>query len=137
MVPGFLWNIHLPSTAQTPPPDFISPTGERKYMFDVTASLCPPPSPPPAACQSTCSTCSSRWDCQSCGSQKPLLSAERDQCLTSCPPGSYQHDQSLCRREYRPPPPPPPPRGFMCSVMNCLLAQIQPHNQSVSWSLPG
>ncbi|KAG7467854.1 extracellular matrix FRAS1, partial [Solea senegalensis] len=50
-----------------------------------------------SACQSSCATCSSRWDCLSCGSQRPLLSAEHDQCLTSCPRGSYQHDQTHCR----------------------------------------
>uniref|UniRef100_A0A4W6CQ63 Fraser extracellular matrix complex subunit 1 n=1 Tax=Lates calcarifer TaxID=8187 RepID=A0A4W6CQ63_LATCA len=50
-----------------------------------------------AACQSSCATCSSRWDCQSCGSQLPLLSADSSQCLASCPPGSYQHDHMHCR----------------------------------------
>ncbi|GLD61427.1 extracellular matrix protein FRAS1 isoform X1, partial [Lates japonicus] len=50
-----------------------------------------------AACQSSCATCSSRWDCQSCGSQLPLLSADSGQCLASCPPGSYQHDHLRCR----------------------------------------
>uniref|UniRef100_UPI001ED83835 extracellular matrix protein FRAS1 n=1 Tax=Scatophagus argus TaxID=75038 RepID=UPI001ED83835 len=51
-----------------------------------------------AACQSSCATCSSRLDCQSCGSQLPLLSADSSQCLASCPPGSYQHDHTSCRR---------------------------------------
>ncbi|XP_051278840.1 extracellular matrix protein FRAS1 isoform X2 [Dicentrarchus labrax] len=51
-----------------------------------------------AACQSSCATCSSRLDCQSCGSQLPLLSADAGQCLASCPPGSYQHDHAHCRR---------------------------------------
>ncbi|KAM6930976.1 extracellular matrix organizing protein FRAS1 [Xenentodon cancila] len=51
-----------------------------------------------AACPSSCATCSSRWDCQSCGSQLPLLSAESAECLASCPPGSYQSDHKHCRR---------------------------------------
>uniref|UniRef100_A0A3Q3MY85 Fraser extracellular matrix complex subunit 1 n=1 Tax=Mastacembelus armatus TaxID=205130 RepID=A0A3Q3MY85_9TELE len=51
-----------------------------------------------AACQSSCATCSSRWDCQSCGSQLPLLSTDNSQCLDTCPPGSYQHDHTRCRR---------------------------------------
>lgn len=50
-----------------------------------------------AACQPSCATCSSRLQCQSCGSQLPLLSAEGGQCLTSCPAGSYQHDHTHCR----------------------------------------
>ncbi|XP_035766601.1 extracellular matrix protein FRAS1 [Neolamprologus brichardi] len=50
-----------------------------------------------AACQSSCATCSSRWDCQSCGSRLPLLNPDRSQCLASCPPGSYQHDPTHCR----------------------------------------
>ncbi|KAM7415601.1 hypothetical protein PAMA_017903 [Pampus argenteus] len=50
------------------------------------------------ACHSSCATCSSRWDCQSCGSQLPLLSADSGRCLASCPPGSYQHDYTRCRR---------------------------------------
>ncbi|KAM7391087.1 hypothetical protein PAMP_021803 [Pampus punctatissimus] len=48
------------------------------------------------ACHSSCATCSSRWDCQSCGSQLPLLSADSGRCLASCPPGSYQHDYTRC-----------------------------------------
>uniref|UniRef100_A0A8P4K7M3 Fraser extracellular matrix complex subunit 1 n=1 Tax=Dicentrarchus labrax TaxID=13489 RepID=A0A8P4K7M3_DICLA len=52
-----------------------------------------------AACQSSCATCSSRLDCQSCGSQLPLLSADAGQCLASCPPGSYQHDHAHCCHE--------------------------------------
>ncbi|XP_028271092.1 extracellular matrix organizing protein FRAS1 isoform X9 [Parambassis ranga] len=51
-----------------------------------------------AACQSSCATCSSSWDCQSCGSQLPLLSADSSRCLASCPPGSYQHDHTRCHR---------------------------------------
>ncbi|XP_036955362.1 extracellular matrix protein FRAS1 isoform X2 [Acanthopagrus latus] len=51
-----------------------------------------------AACQSSCATCSSSLDCQSCGSQLPLLSEDSGQCLSSCPPGSYQHDSTHCRR---------------------------------------
>lgn len=84
-----------------------------KWIFQVI--LRPPPtSPSPTACQSSCATCSSSLDCQSCGSQLPLLSADSGQCLASCPTGSYQHDHTHCRREYRslshgltPPPPPP------------------------------
>uniref|UniRef100_A0A3Q2PFS0 Fraser extracellular matrix complex subunit 1 n=1 Tax=Fundulus heteroclitus TaxID=8078 RepID=A0A3Q2PFS0_FUNHE len=49
-----------------------------------------------AACPESCATCSSRWDCQSCDSQLPLLGPDRDRCLGSCPPGSYQHDHTLC-----------------------------------------
>uniref|UniRef100_A0A672YI22 VWFC domain-containing protein n=1 Tax=Sphaeramia orbicularis TaxID=375764 RepID=A0A672YI22_9TELE len=49
------------------------------------------------ACRSSCSSCSSRWDCGSCGAQLPLLSPDGAQCLTSCPPGSYQHDHAHCR----------------------------------------
>ncbi|XP_067377534.1 extracellular matrix protein FRAS1 isoform X3 [Channa argus] len=51
-----------------------------------------------AACQSSCATCSSRWECQSCGSQLPLLSTDGDQCLATCPPGSYQRDHTHCHR---------------------------------------
>ncbi|XP_032434237.1 extracellular matrix organizing protein FRAS1 isoform X1 [Xiphophorus hellerii] len=51
-----------------------------------------------AACPESCATCSSRWDCQSCNSQLPLLGPDRDQCLDSCPAGSYQHDNAHCRR---------------------------------------
>ncbi|XP_061586644.1 extracellular matrix protein FRAS1 isoform X2 [Cololabis saira] len=51
-----------------------------------------------AACPASCAACSSRWDCQSCGSQLPLLSADSAECLASCPPGSYQYDHKHCRR---------------------------------------
>ncbi|KAM9392081.1 extracellular matrix organizing protein FRAS1 [Pholidichthys leucotaenia] len=51
-----------------------------------------------AACQSSCASCSSSWDCQSCSTQLPLLSADRTKCLASCPPGSYRHDQTHCRK---------------------------------------
>uniref|UniRef100_A0A672YIC3 VWFC domain-containing protein n=1 Tax=Sphaeramia orbicularis TaxID=375764 RepID=A0A672YIC3_9TELE len=51
------------------------------------------------ACRSSCSSCSSRWDCGSCGAQLPLLSPDGAQCLTSCPPGSYQHDHAHCCHE--------------------------------------
>uniref|UniRef100_A0A3Q1CIX6 VWFC domain-containing protein n=1 Tax=Amphiprion ocellaris TaxID=80972 RepID=A0A3Q1CIX6_AMPOC len=51
-----------------------------------------------AACQPSCSSCSSRWDCDSCGSQLPLLGPDSGRCLASCPGGSYQHDQTRCRR---------------------------------------
>lgn len=72
-------------------------------MFEVTDSLTLPPPfslSSPTACQSSCATCSSSLDCQSCGSQLPLLSEDSGQCLSSCPPGSYQHDSTHCRREY-------------------------------------
>lgn len=69
---------------QTPPP----------LSENISLSL-------PTACQSSCATCSSSLDCQSCGSQLPLLSADSGQCLASCPAGSYQHDHTHCRREYR------------------------------------
>lgn len=65
----------------------------------MTDSQTPPSLP--TACQSSCATCSSSLDCQSCGSQLPLLSADSGQCLASCPAGSYQHDHTHCRREYR------------------------------------
>ncbi|XP_072243382.1 extracellular matrix organizing protein FRAS1 isoform X1 [Leuresthes tenuis] len=51
-----------------------------------------------AACPSSCTSCSSRWECRSCGSQLPLLSTDSSQCLASCPSGSYQHDHTHCRR---------------------------------------
>lgn len=69
-------------------------------VFDVTDWLTVRLSSPPTACQSSCATCSSRWDCQSCSSQLPLLSADGGQCLASCPPGSYQQDHTHCPREY-------------------------------------
>uniref|UniRef100_A0A3Q2DG67 Fraser extracellular matrix complex subunit 1 n=1 Tax=Cyprinodon variegatus TaxID=28743 RepID=A0A3Q2DG67_CYPVA len=50
-----------------------------------------------SACPESCATCSSRWDCQSCGSRLPFLGPDRNQCLGSCPPGSYQHDHGRCR----------------------------------------
>ncbi|KAF7205299.1 extracellular matrix organizing protein FRAS1 isoform X2 [Nothobranchius furzeri] len=50
------------------------------------------------ACPSSCATCSSRWVCQSCSPQRPVLSPERDQCLVACPPGSYQQDHTRCVR---------------------------------------
>ncbi|KAM9742832.1 extracellular matrix organizing protein FRAS1 isoform 2-T2 [Menidia menidia] len=51
-----------------------------------------------AACPSSCTTCPNRGECQSCGSQLPLLSTDRSQCLASCPPGSYQHGHTHCMR---------------------------------------
>ncbi|XP_041854892.1 extracellular matrix protein FRAS1 [Melanotaenia boesemani] len=50
------------------------------------------------ACPPSCATCSSRWDCQSCGSQLPFLSPDGSRCLATCPPASYQHDHTHCRR---------------------------------------
>ncbi|KAK2838085.1 hypothetical protein Q5P01_015297 [Channa striata] len=51
-----------------------------------------------AACHSSCATCSSGLECQSCGPQLPLLSADSGQCLATCPPGSYQRDHTHCHR---------------------------------------
>nr|XP_057925745.1 extracellular matrix protein FRAS1 isoform X1 [Doryrhamphus excisus] len=51
-----------------------------------------------AACPSSCTICSSRWSCQSCSLQRPLLSADSSQCLTSCPAGTYQDHNRHCRR---------------------------------------
>ncbi|XP_069025425.1 extracellular matrix organizing protein FRAS1 isoform X2 [Embiotoca jacksoni] len=51
-----------------------------------------------AACHPSCATCSSRWDCLSCGSQLPFLSTGGGLCTASCPPGSFQHDRTHCRR---------------------------------------
>ncbi|CAN9512669.1 unnamed protein product [Ophioblennius macclurei] len=59
--------------------------------FYVEGSSC-------AACLPSCATCSRAWDCQSCGPLHPLLSVDGDQCLTYCPPGSYQQDHTHCRR---------------------------------------
>lgn len=61
----------------------------------------PPPLPsPPAACQSSCASCSSSLACLSCGSQQPLLDPDGGQCLASCPAGSYQDQHTHhCRRE--------------------------------------
>uniref|UniRef100_UPI0037E879D7 extracellular matrix organizing protein FRAS1 n=1 Tax=Semicossyphus pulcher TaxID=241346 RepID=UPI0037E879D7 len=50
-----------------------------------------------AACPPSCLTCSSRWNCGSCGPRRPLLSPDSTQCLTSCPPGSYRHQHTHCR----------------------------------------
>ncbi|KAM8864960.1 extracellular matrix organizing protein FRAS1 isoform 2-T3 [Synchiropus picturatus] len=50
------------------------------------------------ACRASCSSCSSGLDCQSCSSQRPLLSPDGDQCVNSCPADSYQHDLRRCRR---------------------------------------
>ncbi|KAM4616687.1 extracellular matrix organizing protein FRAS1 [Polymixia lowei] len=66
-------------------------------------SVCPPGYYPQgrvcAACQPSCASCSSGWECQSCGgSLLPLLSPDGERCLASCPSGSYQHDHTHCRR---------------------------------------
>ncbi|XP_023814674.1 extracellular matrix protein FRAS1 isoform X2 [Oryzias latipes] len=50
------------------------------------------------ACPPFCATCWSRWDCQTCGPQRPLLSWDSSQCLAFCPPGSYQNNGAHCRR---------------------------------------
>ncbi|KAM9823010.1 extracellular matrix organizing protein FRAS1 [Syngnathus typhle] len=42
-----------------------------------------------AACPWSCATCSSRWSCRSCRPQRPLLSADGDGCLATCPAGTY------------------------------------------------
>lgn len=75
----------------------------RKLIFQTTACqhLSLPSLAHPAACQSSCATCSSRLGCQSCGSHQPLLGPDGSQCLASCPPGSYQANHTHCRREYR------------------------------------
>ncbi|XP_061672611.1 extracellular matrix protein FRAS1 isoform X3 [Syngnathoides biaculeatus] len=52
-----------------------------------------------AACPSSCAICSSRWSCQSCVPQLPLLSAEGDRCMATCPAGTYQDNlRRQCRR---------------------------------------
>ncbi|XP_037832589.1 extracellular matrix protein FRAS1 isoform X2 [Kryptolebias marmoratus] len=65
-------------------------------------SICPPgfyaEGQACTACPPSCTTCSSRWDCWSCGPHLPLLSPDRSRCLAACPPGSYQHDHTHCRR---------------------------------------
>lgn len=73
-----------------------------KWIFERTdcQSVSLPSCPPPAACQSSCATCSSRLACQSCGPRQPLLGPDSSRCLASCPPGSYQADHTHCRREY-------------------------------------
>ncbi|XP_074526804.1 extracellular matrix organizing protein FRAS1 [Halichoeres trimaculatus] len=50
-----------------------------------------------AACSTSCLTCSNSWDCLTCGPQRPLLSPDSSQCVSTCPPGSYTHQHKHCR----------------------------------------
>ncbi|TNN43426.1 hypothetical protein EYF80_046394 [Liparis tanakae] len=52
-------------------------------------------------CQPSCASCSGGGECRSCGPRLPLLSPDSGECLASCAPGSYRHDDTRCRCEYR------------------------------------
>ncbi|XP_077417485.1 extracellular matrix organizing protein FRAS1 isoform X1 [Vanacampus margaritifer] len=86
-------------------PDHCDSCKDPKSVLHLGRCLafCPdgffPDGPQCAACPPSCATCSSRWSCQSCVLGRPLLSADGDQCLATCPAGTYQDNhRSQCRR---------------------------------------
>lgn len=104
----------------------------RKLIFQTTdcQGLSLPSPPHPAACQSSCATCSSRFGCQSCGSRQPLLDPDSSQCLASCPAGSYQADHTHCRRECHH----TPCAAYICVSSNvCLRWSFEDLHQNFRW----
>ncbi|CAJ1069789.1 extracellular matrix protein FRAS1 [Xyrichtys novacula] len=49
-----------------------------------------------AACPPFCLTCSSRWNCETCSPQRPLLSPDSRECVSTCPSGSYIERHTHC-----------------------------------------